>query len=160
MEDRLTRLKTPEDCELVASNVAAKDPLYAKQLIRRAVVLNANKHNAATAVEQDALEALYANERALAQDRGKKVSTSRTVTMIKRRGIIAVLEKIVTQKQETDSYPTLTKMGMQDKFYEAVVLRHPDSFSAEAVAQSKLRLGESAGAPEPETSGEPQAKKG
>jgi hypothetical protein len=157
VEDRLTRLKTPEDCEIVASNVAVKDPVYHKQLLRRAVVLNANKHNTTSAVEQDALEALYANERALAEDRGRKVPASRILTMIKRGGIIAAVQRIVTQKQEKDGYATLTKMGMQDKSYEAVVLRHPDSFSAEAVAQSRLRLGEMTGAGELETSGDAQA---
>ena len=158
MEDRVTRLKTPEDCEIVASNVAVKDPTYAKQLIRRAVELHASKHNAASPVEQDALEALYANERALSQDRGKKVSVSRMSTMIKRGGIIAVVERIVTQKQETNGYETMTKMGMQDKFFEAVVLRHPDAFSAEAVARSKTRLDELTGAGALETAGDAIAK--
>jgi hypothetical protein len=158
MEDRLTRLKTPEDCELVASNVAAKDPVYARQLVRRAVVLHANKHNVTSPVEQDALEALYANERALAEDRGKKVSATRMTTMIKRRGIIAAVERIVTQKQETEGYETLTRLGMEDKRFEAVVLRHPDAFSADAVAQSKTRLGEPAGAGALEPSADTQAK--
>ena len=60
--------------------------------------------------------------------------------MIKKQGIIAAVEKIVTRKNETTGYRVLVEMGMQDMAFEAVVLRHPDVFSVEAVEQSQSRL--------------------
>jgi hypothetical protein len=38
-------------------------------------------------------------------------------------------------------YAALLKMGMEDKAFEAVVLRRPGVFSAEAVRGSRERLG-------------------
>jgi hypothetical protein len=37
-------------------------------------------------------------------------------------------------------YTALVEMGLQDKAFEAVVLRHPDVFSAAAIRRSKERL--------------------
>ena len=86
------------------------------------------------------MEAVYAYERALSQVKGKKIRASRTWPMIKKQGIIAAVERIVTRKNETTGYRVLVEMGMQDMAFEAVVLRHPDVFSVEAVEQSQSRL--------------------
>ena len=42
--------------------------------------------------------------------------------------------------KETEGYRVLVEMGMEDMAFEAVVLRHPESFSPEAVAASNDRL--------------------
>jgi hypothetical protein len=60
--------------------------------------------------------------------------------MIERRGIIPAIEHIVMRRAETAGYRVLTEMGMQHMAFEAVVLRHPDRFSAGAVKASKERL--------------------
>jgi hypothetical protein len=38
------------------------------------------------------------------------------------------------------AYQALVRMGMEDKLFEAVVLRYPDVFSAEAVVKARDRL--------------------
>jgi hypothetical protein len=60
--------------------------------------------------------------------------------MVTKLGIIVTMESIVKKPTESAGYEALVKMGMQDMSFEAVVLRHPDVFSAEAVAQSKQSL--------------------
>jgi hypothetical protein len=60
--------------------------------------------------------------------------------MIGRRGIIPAVEHIVTRRGESTGYTALVQVGMADKSFEAVVLRHPDAFSEEAVRRSKQRL--------------------
>ena len=39
-------------------------------------------------------------------------------------------------------YTLLVDMGMEDMAFEAVVLRHPEAFSADAVERSRARLRE------------------
>ena len=62
--------------------------------------------------------------------------------MIKRHGIIKAVEKAVDRPVETSGYRALVEMGMPDMAFESVVCRHPDVFSAEALARSKERLSE------------------
>jgi uncharacterized protein YecA (UPF0149 family) len=135
-------LKTPEDCEQVAINVEAREPAFAIAARRKAVELKAAAHNAGTEAEQQALQAVYAYERVLTVERGKKTRASRTWQMITKLGIVQAVESIVKRPTETAGYQALVKMGMQDMLFEAVVLRHPDVFSVEAVSQSKQRLDE------------------
>ena len=138
-------LKTPEDCEQVALNVEAREPAFAIAARRKAVELKAAAHNADSEVEQHALQAVYAYERVLTVERGKKTRASRTWQMITKLGIVQAVEAIVKRPTEIAGYQALVKMGMQDMLFEAVVLRHPDVFSVEAVSQSKQRLEELTG---------------
>ena len=62
--------------------------------------------------------------------------------MIKRHGIIIAVERAVNRPQETAGYKTLVDMGMQDFAFEAVVCRHPNVFSPEALKRSQERLKE------------------
>ena len=135
-------LKTPEDCEQVAVNVEAKEPAFAVAARRKAVELKAATHHAESEVEQQALQAVYAYERVLSIERGKKTRATRTWQTITKLGIVEAVETIVKKPTETAGYQALVKMGMQDMLFEAVVLRHPDVFSPEAVAQSKQRIDE------------------
>jgi hypothetical protein len=50
------------------------------------------------------------------------------------------VEFVVTRKDETTGYRALIEMGMEEMAFEAVVLRHPQVFSAEAVEASRARL--------------------
>jgi hypothetical protein len=107
---------------------------------REAIKLRAAQHAAPTDAEREALEAIYAYEEALAETKGKKLRASRTWQMIERHGIIPAVERIVKRAMETAGYRTLIEMGLEEMAFEAVVLRHPNSFSPEAVAASKQRL--------------------
>jgi hypothetical protein len=140
-DDLIAKLKTPEDCEQFGINVEQRGkPELALAARQRAVELRAAAHNASTAAEREALEAVYAYERILFSKRGRKIRASRTWQMIDKRGIIPAIEQVVTRSSESTGYAPLMQMGMQDKSFEAVVLRHPEVFSAEAVRRSKERL--------------------
>jgi hypothetical protein len=140
MDERITKLKTPEDCEQFAINVETRGkPELALLARRRAIQLQAEMHGAKTAVENEAYQAVIAYERAMSK-RGRKFHASRTWQMIKRHGIIKAVERVVSRKAESVGYTVLVEIGLQDMAFEAVVLRHPNVFSAEAVEQSKQRL--------------------
>jgi hypothetical protein len=141
MDERVARLRTPEDCEQFAINVEERGkPELARDARRRAIELLAAKHGASTAVEREALEAIYAYERVLSAKHGRKTTASRTWPMIERHGIIKAVERIVSRKEEAAGYTALVKMGLQDMAFEALVLRHTNIFSAEAVERSRERL--------------------
>jgi hypothetical protein len=141
--DPIPRLKTPEDCEQFAINVEKRGkPQLALRARRRAIELRAAAHGENTAAEREALEAVYAYERVLTTKHGKKIRASRTWQMIERRGIIPAVEHVVARGAESAGYKALIDMGMQDKSFEAVFLRHPDVFSEDAVRRSKERLKE------------------
>jgi uncharacterized protein YecA (UPF0149 family) len=133
-------LKTPEDCEQVAVNVEAKQPLFAIAARRKAIEIKASTHKATTDAEVQSLQAVYAYERVLTLERGRKTRATRQWQMVTKLGIIGAVESIVKIPTASAGYDALKKMGMQDMSFEAVVLRHPDVFSVEAVAQSKQSL--------------------
>jgi len=142
-DERVAKLKTPEDCERFAINVEARGkPELARAARRRAVQLLAFAHNANTAAEREALEAVYAYERVMSQNAGKKFKAMRTWQMIKRHGLIPAVELVVSRRKEAKGYTALVEMGMQDMAFEAVVLRHPEVFSPGAVERSRDRLRE------------------
>ena len=58
MDERVARLKTPEECEQFAINVSKRLPDLAKAAMRRAVELRAALHGASSDVEREALEAV------------------------------------------------------------------------------------------------------
>ena len=142
-DELVAKLKTPEDCEQFATNVEVRGKVdLARAARRRAVELRALAHNATSIAEREALAAVYAYERVLSQSAGKKILASRTWQMIKRRGIIPAVEHVVSRSQEAKGYIALVEMGMEDMAFEAVVLRHPQVFSADAVERSRTRLRE------------------
>jgi hypothetical protein len=138
---RIAGFETPESCEQFAKNVEARGRSDLARLARRrAIEIRAERHGAETTAERDALEAVYAYERTLFLRHGKVVHASRTWQMIKRRGIIPAVEQVVTRLDESTGYEALVSMGLQDKSFEAVVLRHPGLFSERAVQRSRERL--------------------
>lgn len=142
MDERVARLTTPEECEQFALNVQTRLPDLARAARRRAVEFKAAAHKAESQVEREALEAVYAYERVITAKRGKTFRANRTWQMIKRRGIIGAVENAVNKRDETAGYTALAEMGMQDFAFEAVVLRHPESFSEETRVRSAERLKE------------------
>ena len=100
--------------------------------------LRAATHWPETTVDRECLEAIYAYERAEAHLRGKKFHAS--WPMIKRIGVVPAVETIVKRPVETAGYRTLVELGLVDKAFEAVVLRHEALFSPDAVKVSRDRL--------------------
>jgi hypothetical protein len=141
MNDFVAKLKTPDECAVFEKNAIDRDrPDLAIAARRRAVELRALLHGATSKVELDCLEAVFAYERVLSEKNGKKTRASRTWPMIKAHGIIGAVERAVNRKDETAGYAALVEMGLGDYAFEAVILRYPDSFSAEAVKRSRERM--------------------
>lgn len=141
MDRRVLALKTVAECRTFAENArerGAKD--LADQSLQRAIQLRAQARGATTDVEHECLEAVYAYEEILTSKRGKRQPASRTWQMIKRHGVLPAVERIVTKVAESSGYTELVKMGLKDFSFEAVVVRHPESFSQDAVSKSKERM--------------------
>ena len=138
MDRVIERSESPDGLEQFAVNVASRSPKHALAARRRAVELRAATHDAETAVDRECLEAVYAYERAESQLRGKKFHAS--WAMIKRLGAVPAVETIVKRPAEKVGYRTLVDLGLGDKAFEAVVLRHEALFSPEAVKTSRNRL--------------------
>ena len=62
--------------------------------------------------------------------------------MIKRHGILGAVEHVVSRPDDAAGYTALIAMGLEQFAFEAVVLRHPEAFSSEAVERSRIRLQE------------------
>jgi hypothetical protein len=137
----VARLKTPDECEQYARNVGDHPPELAKQARRRAVELRAAKYGLTTEVELEALRCIYAFEEARSQQTGKRARASRTWQSVQRNGILATVDRVVSRRTATEGYDALVEAGLEEFTFEAVVLRYPHSFSQEAVAQARARLG-------------------
>lgn len=143
MDERVKRLKTPEECERFARNVSEKNPSLAHEAHRRRVELLASAHGAYNDVELEALKAVYAYEEILMmKHNGRRVRASYTWRMIGQHGIIETIERLVRTRKSQSGFVELAKMGMQDLTFEAVVLRNPKSFTQEALSRARQRLGE------------------
>ena len=141
MDERVARLKTPQECEQFIINVKARLPELAQQARRRAVELRAAAYGAESKVEEEALRAVYAYEETLCSKHGKKVPAHRTWRTIKQLGIIGAVDKLVSKPKATSGYEALVAIGLQDFAFEAVVLRYPAVFSEKAVTRAAARLG-------------------
>ena len=138
--DDIAKLKTVEGCEQYALNNEPRSPELAQAARRRAVELQAATHGAKTQVEHELLEAVYAYERTLLAKHGKRVVASYTWRLIDEHGIVPAIERVVTKDKETVGYLALVTMGLQNMAFEAVILRHPESFSDEAVHRAEERM--------------------
>jgi hypothetical protein len=152
MDERVARLKTPEECEQFALNVEDRLPDLAREARRRGVELRAASYGAKTDAEREALEAVYAYERVLWQKHGKKIRAARTWQMIEKHGIIGAIEQVVKRTADSAGYKALVEMGMKDLAFEVVFLRHPELFSQDAVAQATERINGWAGGAEGDVS--------
>ena len=146
MDERVAKLKSPEECAVFAKNVTERGrPDLALAAKKRAVQLRAESFGATSDVERECIEAVYAYEEVLSAKRGRRQPASRTWPMIKEHGVIEAVERVVKRKDDALGYTALVEMGLEEYAFEAVILRHPSAFTAEAVARSKERLGKSHG---------------
>lgn len=141
MDELIAKLKTPEECIVFEKNVTERGrPDLALAARKHAVELRALQHGATTDVERECLEAVFAYEQVLSEKNGKKTRASRTWPMIERHGIIEAVERAVNRKDEAMGYTALLKMGLENYAFEAVILRHPSSFSSDVVQRSQERV--------------------
>lgn len=143
MDERVAKLRTPEDCEKFAKNAERLNhPELVDDARRKAIELRARDFGAEIQAEKECLQAVFAYEQVLSKKNGKRTKASRTWQMINRHGILEAAERAVNRPVETVAYRALIEMGLKEYAFEAVILRHPDAFSIEAVATSKARLQE------------------
>ena len=60
--------------------------------------------------------------------------------MIKRYGILAAVDRVVSRPDDATGYTALIKMGLRQFAFEAVVVRHPEAFTPAAVERSRGRV--------------------
>jgi hypothetical protein len=60
--------------------------------------------------------------------------------MIERHGIIGAVVRAVDRDDDPSGYTALSAMGMTDRSFESVVVRHPTVFGADVVARCQERL--------------------
>ncbi len=141
MDKRVEGLKSTEECANFAKNAQRLGhPEIAQQARQRAVQIRAEAYGEVTEPERDALEAVYAYEAVISARNGKKTRASRTWDLVKRHGILGAVERAVAREEETAGYSALVEMGLDRYAFEAVVMRHPDLFSKEAVERSNQRV--------------------
>ena len=141
MLERIKKLKTPEDCEKFAKNAMNNGhPEFAEAARKRAIELRAQEYGASSIAELECLQAIYAYEEVLTKKNGRKTRATRTWQMIDRHGILPSVEKVVNREEEAAGYKALVEMDMQEFAFEAVILRHLELFSDNAIMKSKERM--------------------
>jgi hypothetical protein len=144
--ESIAKIDTVGKCETFEKNAIKKGrPDLAVAARKRAVEIRATGYGAKSQAERECLEAIYAYEQVLSAKNQRKTSASRTWPMVRRHGIIGAVERAVNRKDETVGYSALVEMGLQDYAFEAVVVRYPKLFSAEALAQSQARIAKRSG---------------
>jgi hypothetical protein len=143
MDYRVERLKTPAECEIFAKNARARNyPDLALAAQRKAIDLQVATHATASALEAESLAAVYAYEALLTRRNGKKTRATGTWQAVRRYGVVEAVQRAVCRPPEDPATITLRDLGLEDLAFEALVVRHEASFSAEAIEASKARLAE------------------
>ena len=143
MDKRIAGLDTLKKCENFEQNALRQGRGdLAVEARQRAVEIRADRHDAKTVAEKEALQAVYAYEDLLTRKNGRTTRASRTWQMINRHGIIEAMERAVKRDVVTQGYKMLAEMGLEQFAFESVILRHPEVFSREAVETSKSRMSE------------------
>jgi hypothetical protein len=138
MDPRVERLKSPQECEAFAANARARGREdLAREARRRAVELRAGSHNANSPVEAQCLVAMCAYGEMLA---AQGASAAGIGQMIRRLGALQAVDKVVSAPDGDSGYAALLEMGFEEFALEAVVVRHPQEFSFEAVEQARRRM--------------------
>jgi hypothetical protein len=137
MDHRVARLRTPEECVIVAKNaLAMKRPDIALEARRRAVDIQVASHEAPTPLEAETLAAIYASEAAMTHHRGKKTRATKSWQIAKEKGLLQAAERAANSDAE---HAALVELGLEDLSFDALILRHPESFSAAAVEAATAR---------------------
>jgi hypothetical protein len=106
---------------------------------REIIESRARKHSPRNDAERDAYAAVYAYEEVKSTTK-RRFRANRTWQAIERHGIIQAVERLVTRATETEGYRARVAAGLEEMAFEAVILRHPEVFSTEAVAAASERM--------------------
>jgi len=142
-DDRVIRLKSPEDCEQFARNALERNrPDLANEAWKKAIKLRAETYGAKTQLKKDCVGALYAYEEVMIAKNLRKTRRSILWQVAERHGPVRAVERAVIHGVETPLHTELLKMGLQDYAFEAVVVRYSLLFSVQAVRRSRKRVTE------------------
>ena len=132
-------LQTPEECLLHAKIMTGRGRSdLAAAAYKRAFKLMAERSGVSSEVEHEFWTTVHAYEHAKAERlKQKSYTAGRIRQMVKRWGIKETIERTVRRKGDSTGYRDLIELGLKDLAFEAIVLRHPEEFSAQAVAISK-----------------------
>ncbi|WP_395680490.1 hypothetical protein [Dokdonella sp.] len=153
MDERIARLKTPHDARRFAENARRLGhPELEVQALQRMRELRAIEEGFTSPAEQAIAIALYAYEEEQSRVKGRTSPAHRTRQMFKRHGVLAAAERMVLSRRPSTGFEVLEDAGLQELSFEAIVVRFPDEFSADAVAAAHARL---EGRPPPPRSASP-----
>jgi hypothetical protein len=136
----VARLKTVEECDQFVANVAS-NPKLVQAATKRSIEIQLASLTNVSQVVRDVWEVLYAYEEVLFIKHGKRLKAAYTRRAIENHGAIGAVERIVSQRSDDDDgFARLVAAGLPGMTFEAVVLRHAEHFSEQAIAQARAKL--------------------
>ncbi len=91
-------------------------------------------------VEHDVWQTIHALEKMRLIKRGRMVPLARTRQMIKRDGEAKTVSTLTLKRKPAQGFTDLIERDHPELMFEAVVLRHPETFSANVIAAARTRL--------------------
>lgn len=144
-EISIENLKSEKECESFSKNLLKNNrPDLVPLINRKSIELLVQKYPGYASlreVEIAALKATYSYEKILSLKNGKKTPATYTWRAITNHGIIGGIDRIVSKGKQTLGFTYLSKLGLKDYSFEAIVLKYPDVFSNIAVEKAQINIG-------------------
>ncbi|TDR39695.1 hypothetical protein DFR29_11583 [Tahibacter aquaticus] len=141
MDERIARLKTPQDAHNLAANAKRLGrPDLEAEALQRASELKAAEEGYISPAQQAIALALYAYEDEQSRLKGRTFRANRTRQMLERHGVLAAAERMVLTRKPSTGYEVLEEAGLQELSFESIIDRFPTEFSPIAVEAARARL--------------------